>query len=473
MSCTKRSEWNHDCCNAGCFTHGLRTVIGGGGYCDHRRTGHQPDDHHHDVVGVVHHAHCLLGLLRNSSGDQLVWSPPLIDVTVLDNGIRVAHLERDHALSVVCVLHPFGFVDDIQDRAGLAHLVEHVGFSGESSDSVSENLSHLNGRTRFDSIDFYSIADEEMLTPIVQRMLARFSRPVDFATLETQKQVVLAEIKSQAEGVALGGFPWTELPSALYEDWAHAHNGYGSKASIEAVTLGECQSFVTKLDRCAPTLAVVGPRSAFMTVVEVCREMPARVESCVASSPRHFDRDTVVKTYRAGDPLRAIAIGAPLPGLHENPAATMAGMTIARLLKQQISAPDSPTGAPWDFGTGFFGPFTTAGPEVLIATSVVDESLSLEAHRDAIRRRLERVGTIIETEQILKALKDESLSIATRLEDSIQAARLIASVTRVTNEPSVLFGDACRIRTEYVRELAVGLSTATMGCVEHWEGHAQ
>ncbi len=405
----------------------------------------------------MHHPHGLLGLLRRSGGDQAIWSPPPVEHIRLDNGVQLVHAYRDHPLSAICVLHRFGFIDDLPGRPGFAHLLEHLASATDFSGEAVANAAHLNGRTRFDAIDFYALADDSDIVGVTRHMVARFALPPSHAQLEAQQAVVAAEIEANVTAARLGGFPWTELPAALFDDWSHAHNGYGTVDAVRSVSLHEVTDGFAEIRRRPLTIAVVGPVSARDAVMRVCETVPGFDGESARPMPDFLDGDRTVTTLTS-DGINALALGAFPPGVRDLAAARV----VARLLKRQT--PPSLNSLSDDFGVGFFGRFSSQGMEPLIRTTIVGGVPDLEAHVAHFRNALSAVESapaeLIEREQ-----EDEVLDLGAAVDDSVTFARQLAVMAHLPGGPAHALQSAHQVATDDVRRVAASLAQGPIGAL--------
>ncbi len=405
----------------------------------------------------MHHPHGLLGLLRLTGGDQRAWSPPPVEHIRLDNGVQLVHATREHPLSAICVLHRFGFIDDLPGKPGFAHLLEHLASAADFSGETVANAAHLNGRTRFDSIDFYAVADDSDVDQVARHMVARFAVPPSRAQLGAQQAVVTAEIEANVTGTRLGGFPWTELPAALFKDWAHSHNGYGTVDAVRLVSLDEAIDGFAEIRRRGLTVAVVGSVSTRDAVMRVCETVPGVNGESSRPAPDFIDTDRTA-TAHASDGLNALALGAFPPDVSDLAAARV----VARILKRQ--KPPSPNSLSEDLGVGFFGRFSSQGLEPLISTTIIEGIPEVEAHVAHLRKALYAVEST-PTDLLERELEDEVLDLGATVDDSVTFARHLAVMAHLTGGPARALQSAHQIATNDVRRVAAALARGPIGAL--------
>src|SRR5215203_2613012 len=178
-----------------------------------------------------------------------------VDYHKLDNGLKVV-LSRDLSspTAVIGVYYKIGFRIEPKDRTGFAHLFEHMMFQGsqhlgknEFIGLVESNGGILNGSTRFDFTNYFSVVPSHKLETIIWAEADRM-RGLDIseANLKNQQGVVGNEVKVNVLNQPYGSFPWIDLPMAAFTNWYNSHNFYGDLKDIEAATLADSKTFFDK-----------------------------------------------------------------------------------------------------------------------------------------------------------------------------------------------------------------------------------
>lgn len=187
----------------------------------------------------------------------------------LQNGLVVL-LAPDPAVASVAVWMSFGAgaIHEPPGRSGLAHLAEHLMFSGPTPETDYQALlegrraRHLNASTGYDAMIFQVVLPAEELPAALWVMADRLGTLpglVDDAQVERHRRVVLEEraIRAVDEPYGLVG---EQLLRRLYAAPHPLHAGViGAPAQLAAVTGGEVRAFVA--ERLVPAnavLAVVG-----------------------------------------------------------------------------------------------------------------------------------------------------------------------------------------------------------------------
>jgi len=146
-----------------------------------------------------------------------------------------------------------GSRDDPENRHGIAHIVEHLMFSGTTSLGRSEharlierNGGFLNAKTSADWTTYLHVTPSDMLGTVLELELARFSETIfTERSLDADKAIVLQE-RFQRVSVPAYGDATERLLSAVYLGRApYSHLPVGDKEGVAAATIEECRDFVT------------------------------------------------------------------------------------------------------------------------------------------------------------------------------------------------------------------------------------
>jgi zinc protease len=264
----------------------------------------------------------------------------------LGNGLRVV-LAPDPGRPVVgvAVHYAAGFRAEPPPHEGLAHLVEHLMFTGSAHVGPTEHAARilaaggsLNATTRPDHSVYFQVvpagAVELALFLEADRMRSLRLTEDDLAA---QVAVVKDEIALSVTNQPYGGFPWLLLPPVMFEDFAHRHNGYGEPDRLDAITPADVEGFVERHH---------SPGNAVLTVAggapaPMLREMVERhfggipgghapVKAGSAGVPVAADRRELALDLFAAEPALALGWRAPDPAA--DPAAYLAWVLVADVL---------------------------------------------------------------------------------------------------------------------------------------------
>jgi len=173
-------------------------------------------------------------------------------VEVLDNGLTLVVAPATTAgVSTVAVHVGVGFRSEPVDRPGMAHLFEHLMFQGSRCVEPGGHFhrveavgGRVGGHTRHDYTELFDVVPSGALLDTVRLEADRLLGPrLDQRTIDTQVEVIRAEIAQQVLGVPYGGFPWLHLPGAMYDSPVNTHDGYGDVAALSRVDVDDCVAF--------------------------------------------------------------------------------------------------------------------------------------------------------------------------------------------------------------------------------------
>lgn len=265
----------------------------------------------------------------------------------LPNGLRlVVAPGAPVGVAAVAVHVGVGFRAEPAGASGLAHLFEHLMFAGSAHvpsgghfAAVEAGGGRVGAHTRHDYTEFFDLVAAPALADVVALEADRLAGPrLDQAALDTQVDVIAAEIAQQVEAVPFGGFPWRQLPAAMWTAQAGVHDGYGDLTALRAVTLEDCERFFEQwYDPRNVVVTVEGelPGAGIERVRDLLAAVPARngpapAPVTVAEPPLPEDRH--VTTRAANAPAPAWAAGLRLPDPVAQPALHAACTAVAQLL---------------------------------------------------------------------------------------------------------------------------------------------
>jgi predicted Zn-dependent peptidase len=173
----------------------------------------------------------------------------------LGNGLEVI-LSEDHTLPFVAVdlwCH-VGSKDDPPQRAGLAHLCEHLMFEGSRHVAPYEHFTRLadvgaeevNAWTNVDSTSFHETVPSTRIETALwleSDRMASGAEMLDQAKLDSERKIVENELRENYEEEPYGmvqRYVW----SALFPDsHPYHHPVIGDLAQLDAATLGDVRAF--------------------------------------------------------------------------------------------------------------------------------------------------------------------------------------------------------------------------------------
>jgi len=143
---------------------------------------------------------------------------------VLSNGLRVVlHCDKSTPLVAVNMLYNIGSKHEVPTQTGLAHLFEHLMFSGSENakdyDTPIQNAGGENNAfTNSDMTNFYSIVPANNLDTLLWLESDRMANlKITQDSLQVQKSVVIEEFKETCLNEPYGDL-WHHLSALSYED---------------------------------------------------------------------------------------------------------------------------------------------------------------------------------------------------------------------------------------------------------------
>jgi predicted Zn-dependent peptidase len=172
------------------------------------------------------------------------------NVHTLPNGIRLLHVPSASAISHACIIINSGSRDESEEKAGLAHFIEHLIFKRTKKRNTSQILNRLesvgadlNAYTTKE----YTCIHASFLNPYLDRTLELFNDIVFHSTfpedeMEKEKSVILDEIASYLD----------QPEEAIYDDFedlvfsGHSlgRNILGSTESVSKITQKDIHQFI-------------------------------------------------------------------------------------------------------------------------------------------------------------------------------------------------------------------------------------
>ncbi len=171
----------------------------------------------------------------------------------LNNGLRVLfHQDKSTPMAVVNTLYDVGARDEHPDLTGLAHLFEHLMFSGSAHvENFDQALQRVGGQsnafTSNDITNYYINLPKNQIHTALWVESDRMTRlSLSDKNLENQRQVVMEEFKQRYLNQPYGD-TWMELRPLVYEQHPYRWATIGkSLEHIERVTMDDALAFYKK-----------------------------------------------------------------------------------------------------------------------------------------------------------------------------------------------------------------------------------
>lgn len=161
------------------------------------------------------------------------------NVHTLPNGIRLLHVPSASAISHACIIINSGSRDEIEEKPGMAHFIEHLIFKRtkkRNTNQILNRLESVGADLNAYTTKEYTCIHASFLNPYLDRTLELFNDIVFHSTfpedeMEKEKSVILDEIASYLD----------QPEEAIYDDfedliWAGHPLGRNILGTTESVT---------------------------------------------------------------------------------------------------------------------------------------------------------------------------------------------------------------------------------------------
>lgn len=405
--------------------------------------------------------------------------------STLANGLRVVVQQVDAMTGcAVAVNYRAGFRDEPHDRAGFAHLFEHLMFQGSRHVAMGQHFAEIqasggtvNGNTFTDVADFHQTAPLPALRRILELEADRMAHlDLDQRTLDVQRRVVFEEINLQLNGRAYGGFPWTVLPGAMYRQWENAHNGFGTTDELYRATVADCEEFYERYyspeNACVGVCADVDPHILLDQVSTVFGPIPSR------GAPKMVRPEEPgplpEQPHIHGDeraPRPAFALGWRLKDPRSDLAAYAAQTVLSSLLTggshTRLRADMREIDAAADTSVGLFGPLMATAPDTFVLVVHHHQGHFDRAHR-LVDQRLDQVANGADSSEVRSAVLTTQSQYFKKLDSPAHRVRLMTRGQLLFGLPSLAqrYQDSLEAVTRQdVQSAAAHLATGSRGTV--------
>jgi predicted Zn-dependent peptidase len=194
--------------------------------------------------------------------------------TVLSNGIKVIiDQNKKSPLAAVTIVFTAGSKNDPSDKKGIAHLLEHMLFTGTSSipdydDFIQHAGGDSNAATYPDYALFYGTVPPENLVGYLEMERDRFDNILfTKSKFEIQKNVVIEEYNENVRLEPYGDC-WHHILESLFENHYYSHPVIGKdETGIQNITLADLKGFYEKhYKKGLPIISVSSPYGVEMIV---------------------------------------------------------------------------------------------------------------------------------------------------------------------------------------------------------------
>ncbi|MBX2985895.1 MAG: insulinase family protein [Bacteroidia bacterium] len=238
---------------------------------------------------------------------------------VLDNGLRVIHYHNPNTpLAVLNVLYNVGSRDENPTHTGLAHLFEHLMFSG--SVNIEDFDTHLqkaggnnNAFTNTDITNYYqTLPAENIETAFWLESDRMLSLSFKQEALDVQKGVVVQEFRQRYLNQPYGDL-WLKIRPLVYKTHPYNWATIGkSVEDIEKTTLDDIRSFFAKYYNPTNAILCVAGNVSLEKTKDLCHKWFAPIPAG-AANPNYYPKEleqtkAVVETVYEEVPQDMVAI---------------------------------------------------------------------------------------------------------------------------------------------------------------------
>lgn len=215
----------------------------------------------------------------------------------LKNGLRViVHEDVSTPMAALNLLYEVGSRDDFEGRTGMAHLFEHLMFSGSANvkdfDTPVQNAGGENNAfTNADHTNFHEIFPAENIETAFwlesDRMLAL---TLNKKSLETQKKVVIEEFKETTHNEPFGDM-WHHISGMIYKKHPYRAPVIGiSVEDIECVSLDDAERFYRQYYQPNNAILVVSGNVNLRQIKGLAQKWFEDIPS-IAVPPRNYPKE--------------------------------------------------------------------------------------------------------------------------------------------------------------------------------------
>ncbi|MDR1006465.1 MAG: insulinase family protein [Bacteroidales bacterium] len=236
----------------------------------------------------------------------------------LKSGLRVIiNEDKSTPLVAVNMLYDVGAKNESENQTGLAHLFEHLMFSGSENypdyDDLVENMSgESNAFTNNDITNYYLVVPSEYLLNALKLESDRMRHLTLFdKNLSVQKNVVIEEFKERYLNQPYGDL-WQKIRALTYEHHPYKWQTIGKDIShIEQVTLPIARSFYDRFYTPQNAILAISGNIDDLNVAELDSIFP-KFDNNVAKqdsiTPEPLWAETKSMTITADVPVNVIVI---------------------------------------------------------------------------------------------------------------------------------------------------------------------
>ena len=245
----------------------------------------------------------------------------------LPNGLRVLlHPNSETPLVAINVLCKAGSKYDPLHKSGLAHLFEHLMFSGTPSvpsfdEPIQKAGAENNAFTNNDHASYYSYGPAQNLETLLWVEADRLANlKLNLQTFQTQQKVVIEELYESCLNVPYGDV-WHHLLPMIYTSHPYGWPTIGlSEEEIRSITLEDVEIFYKNFYHPENCILSVSGNFEVRRVLQLANAYFSSGTSTGSKLPSFTFEDEEYKAQhseiKSGVPVTALFVAFPMPGRH-------------------------------------------------------------------------------------------------------------------------------------------------------------
>jgi len=246
------------------------------------------------------------------------------NVHTLPNGIRILHVPSASAISHACIIINSGSRDESDEKAGLAHFIEHLIFKRtekRSTNQILNRLESVGADLNAYTTKEYTCIHASFLNPYLDRTLELFNDIVFHSTfpedeMDKEKSVVLDEIASYLD----------QPEEAIYDDFEDlvfsehplGRNILGTTDSVSKITQKDIHQFIKENYHTDKMVIAVLGNYSLNKVVKIgskhYSDIPENLHSSTREAPSKAP--VVIKTFNKPIQQAHAMLGSQAYSLH-------------------------------------------------------------------------------------------------------------------------------------------------------------
>ncbi len=339
----------------------------------------------------------------------------------LENGLEVVlHRDPQSTMSVVNILYKVGSRNELADKTGIAHLFEHLMFSGSKhapdfDTPLQEAGGDNNAFTNSDITNYYDVIPTANIDTALWLEADRMQHlNLNEKSVDVQKKVVVEEFYETCLNKPYGD-SWHHLSALAYKEYPYRWPTIGLEPDhITRVTIDDALTFYQRYYQPSNAiLCIAGPLS-YEKMLKKAQQYFGSIESTTVDNTISLQEpklaNSIKETLKKAVPSKQLFLAFPMPGRLDNAyyqydllSDVLGYGPSSRLYTELVKK------AP--FFTSINAYITgVSGPGLLIVEGRVSDSKNIEDAKAAVWQLLEAVTKSGISERELQKVKNKAIS---------------------------------------------------------------